>query len=203
MKASPQEMVRDTERYRLLTSEARQLVDVAKRLPDFVFRRTFARYYAIAYAYLYREEFGNLLSGLANACHDETVNYITLDPTPEYFYHETSFYGVISFSPSDVAERYVLVMHPTRGADKILAGSNVGMFWGSSLKWSIAGDRISWELAIIGVSGEIDIPRMSGIRCMSWTEVIDYIKSQYRIKDPSGNIASEFAKKFLAYYPSD
>jgi hypothetical protein len=93
-------------------------------------------------------------------------------------------------------------MHPIKGTFKLLAGANIGCFWGSSLKWGIFCDRISWELAVIGVSENIDLQNISGCRCLDASQLSGYIKSQYHAKDPSGSIALDFSKRFLLNYPT-
>ncbi len=76
-------------------------------------------------------------------------------------------------------------------------GGDIGAFWGSSLKWGIFCDRISWELAVIAVSGDVDVPTISGFRCMDASWLSSYLQSQYP-DDPAK--ASAFAQKFLASY---
>jgi hypothetical protein len=107
---------------------------------------------------------------------------------------------MVSLQPSSLPKRYVAVMHPGRSTSRILAGANIGVFWGSSLKWGIFCDRISWEIAVIAVSENVDVPAISGFRCLDASELISYMKSQYRVKDPSDSIASNFTKRFLANY---
>ena len=197
-----QELVTDRGLFLSLSAESETIVDPKKRLPEFVFRQTFAKYYAIEYGYIYGEEFGRLLSSIANVLHDETVSYMTLDPNPADYYQEECFYGLVRFSASSLAERYVPVLNPKVGSSKLLAGANVGVFWGSSFKWAMIGDRISWETIVVGVPENVDIPKISDIRCMDVSFLSKYMKSQYHVKDPSDTIASDFVRELLANYPS-
>jgi hypothetical protein len=196
-----QELVTDREVFLSLSSECEKVVDPKRRLPDFVFRRIFAKYYAIEYGYIYRDSFGMLLSRIAGILHDETVNYMTLDPNPADYYREKRFYGLVRFHASILAERYVAMLNPRVGISKLLASANVGIFWGSSLKWAIMGDRISWETAIVGVPENVEVPEISDVRCMDASFLSTYIKSQYHVKDPSDTIASDFERTLLANYP--
>lgn len=199
MKAS--QLVLDEETFSFLKGECETIIDTRKRLPSFVFKRLFAKYFAIEYAYLYRKEFGVFLSKMSNILGDQSVNYMVLDPDPvDWYYQRESFFGLVSLEPSRLPERYVAAMHPVRGNSRILAGANVGVFWGSSLEWGIFCDRISWEMAIVAVPENVDVPTISGFRCMDALWLSDYMKSQYHAKDPSNSIASNFSKRFLENY---
>ena len=93
-------------------------------------------------------------------------------------------------------------MHPVLpGSSRILAGANLGVFWGSSLKWGVFADRISWELAVIAVQKYIDVSGILRRPCFTAEQVREYVTSQYHAKDPSDSIAGEFNRKFLANYP--
>jgi hypothetical protein len=200
-KVDSRELVTDRELFLSLGSECDRVVDTTKRLPDRVFRQAFARYYAIEYPHVYREEFGTFLSQIAHVLQDNCVHYMALDPNPEEFYRQSRVYGAISLDSSNLVQRYATVMNPTRGISGILAGANVGAFWGSSLRWAIVGDRISWELAIIGVPDEVDVARISDFGCLNTSSLEEYVQSQYRAKNPSGSIARDFTRRFLANYP--
>jgi DNA-binding winged helix-turn-helix (wHTH) protein/tetratricopeptide (TPR) repeat protein len=111
-----------------------------------------------------------------------------------------SFFGLASFQPESLIERYVPVMS-IRSIVSLAVLGNVGAFWGSSLSWGIFCDRISWETDVIAVSGSLDVPAISGFRRMDASFLSGYIKSQYCVKDPSNSIASDFTRRFLANYP--
>jgi len=191
------ELIVDREVFSFLSAECEKIVDTGKRLPEFVFRRAFAAYFAIEYGHLYQESFGAFLFRVASAVGDESVNYMALDPHPESYRQQGPSFGAASFRLAGLEERYVPVLSRERNVPQLLAGVNVGVFWGSSLKWAISCDRISWELAVVAVSEKVDVPTISGFRCMDAPEVSSYMKSQYHWK-PS--IASEFIQRFLANY---
>lgn len=197
---NPEGLTTDREVLSSLTRESERVFYIRKRLPDFVFSRRFAKYWAIEYAYIYGERFGTFLSNMSDTFKDESVYYMTLDPDPHDYYSSSHFYGLVSFKASDVEQRYVSVTNPVRSTSRILAGANVGVFWGSSLKWGIMGDRVSWEMAVIGADESIDIPRISGFRCMDRSSLSTYVRSQYHAKDPSDSIASDFMERFLGNY---
>ena len=191
----------DERTFSIFRGECEKIIDTRKRLPDFVFKRLFAKYFAIEYAHVYGDEFGAFLSRMSNIFEDESVNYMVVDPDPvDWYYQRESHFGLVSLEASRLPERYVEVMQPVRGTSKILAGANVGVFWGSSLKWGIFCDRLSWETAVIAVPTNVDVPMVSRFRCMDASSLSDYIKSQYRVKDPSESIAANFTKRFLANY---
>ena len=156
------ELVSDAETFLRLSAQCEEVFDTSKRLPEFVFHCHFARCFAVEYGHLYRPQFGSLLRELSRMSGDDSVSYRMLDPNP----WEGAFFGLISFVPSTLPDRYAEVMNPKIGCCKILAGANLGGFWGSSLKWGIFSDRISWELALIAAQGDIDIdvPALLGIR---------------------------------------
>ncbi len=197
---NPRELVVDKEAFSVLSGECERIINTQKRLPDFVFRRSFAKYFAIEYAHVYKREFGLFLSKISSIFADESVNYMTLEPHPvDYYYRHFSFFGLASFKPASLVERYKPVMSRDGHVDSFLnRGGDVGVFWGSSLKWGIFCDRISWEMAVIAVSENVDVPTISGFRCMDPSWLSDYMKAQYSSKDPS--IALDFNRTFLANY---
>jgi hypothetical protein len=192
------DLVIDREILSVLSRECEQIIDTQKRLPDLVSRRSFVKYFAIEYAHIYKKSFGSFLFELSNKFEDKSVNFMALDPRPESYYPNCSFFGAASFRPSSLVDRYVPVLSREANVPGLLAGVNVGAFWGSSLKWSIHCDRISWELAVIGASEGVDVPTISGFRCMNASELSSYMKSQYHWKPST---ALEFNQRFLANYP--
>jgi hypothetical protein len=198
------ELVADRQVFSLLRGECEKIIDTQRRLPDFVFRRPFAKYFAIEYAHIYGggaygEQFVSFLSMLSHTFHDDSVNYMVIDPEPgDTYYEQTSSFGVVSFKPASLAGRYPLVMNPTKGISRILAGANLGALWGSSLKWGIFADRISWELGVIAVPENVDVPTISGLRCLNAKQVASYITSQYHWKK---SVADDFNKRFFPKYP--
>jgi hypothetical protein len=197
------ELIIDKEVFSVLSDECEKIINTRKRLPDFVFQRSFARYFAIEHSHIGRKEFGLFLLKMSDIFEDEFVNYMTIVPHPvDYYYRHFSFFGLASFKPSSLRERYIPVMTRDGNVDSFFhRGGDVGAFWGSSLKWGISCDRISWEMAVIAVSDSVDVPTISGLRCMDASEIPGYMKSQYRMKDPSDSIALDFVKRFLANYP--
>lgn len=184
----------------LLKAECEKIIDTRKRLPDFVFQRPFAKYFAIEYAHVYGggdygKKFVSVLSNISNVCQDESVNYMVLDPESGHtLWEQPLSLGVASFRPSSLVERYRLVMDHS----KILFAANLGVFWGSSLKWGIFADRVSWELAVIAVSENIDASMVGTLRCWNSAQVSSYMDSQYHWKT---SVASEFNRRFLENYP--
>jgi hypothetical protein len=197
---NPRELLVDNDAFALSRAECEKIIDTQKRLPNFVFRRPFGKYFAIEYTQVHKKEFGVFLFELSKIHGDRTVNYMTIDPDPVNYYHRhRGFYGLASFKASDLVERYKPVMSCNGNADSFLArGGDVGTFWGSSLKWGIFCDRISWEMAIIAVAENIDVPTIGGFPCMNASEVADYIQSQYSEKL---SVSANFIRGFLANYP--
>ncbi len=196
----PGELVVDEAVFSALRRDCEKLIDTRKRLPDFVFQRSFDRYFAIEHTHIYRKEFGSFLFKLSNIFKDVTVNFMLLDPAPADLFHRDSFFGLASFQPDSLIERYLPVMS-IRSIVSLAVLGNVGVFWGSSLSWGIFCDRISWETDVIAVSGSVDVPAITDFRCMDASTLSGYIKSQYCVKDPSNSIASDFTRRFLGNYP--
>jgi hypothetical protein len=198
----PRELVVDKEVFSVLRGECEKIINTRKRLPDFVFQRPFAKYFAIEHALVFNRKFGTFLLKMSSIFEDQSVNYITLKPDPiDYYYRQCSFFGLAAFDPSSLEQRYMPVMSREGAVDSFRArGGDVGAFWGSSLKWGIFCDRISWELAVIAVSEDVDVPAISEFRCMNALEISSYEISQYKIKDPANAIASDFTRRFLANY---
>jgi hypothetical protein len=195
----PNGLVVDENVFSALSAECEKIIDTRQRLPDFVFRSRFAKYFAIEYAHIYKKEFAAFLFSLSNIFGDESVNYMTLDPSPEDSgYRRRSYFGLASFEPSSLVQKYVPTLFRDQKDSKILVGVNVGAFWGSSLQWAIFCDRKSWEMSVIALPENIDVPEISSFRCWNASEVSSYMKSQYHWKLAT---ALEFNQKFLANYP--
>jgi hypothetical protein len=194
------ELVQDQATFSALREECDKIIDTQKRLPEFVFQRSFAKYFAIEHAHVSRKAFGAFLFKMSNLFEDQLVNYMTVQPDPvDYYYRHLSFFGLASFVPSNLVDRYVPVMSREGSPDSFRArGGDVGVFWGSSLKWGIFCDRISWELAVVAVSENIDMQEMSAFRCMDASILSAYMKSQYS-RDAS--IGADFTRRFLSNYP--
>jgi hypothetical protein len=190
------ELVSAPEESLRLRAQCEEIIDTGKRLPDFVFRRPFTNYYAVEYAHLYKGKFGQLLHELSRPFGDDSLSYMMLDPEP----WEGVFFGLVSFTLATLTERYSQVMSPTQSDTHILAGANLGVFWGSSLRWAVFADRISWELALIAADKDFDVPGILGWPCFGPEQIRSYMTSQYQIVNPSGSIAAEFCKKFLSNY---
>ncbi len=195
----PAEVVSDPATFSRLSEECETIIDTKKLLPDFVFRKLFPKYFATEYAVLYND-IASFLFKISRTCGDERVNYMAIDPHPVECYHKLySWFGLVSFDPSNIVERYA-VMHPGGGYPRLLAGVNCGAFWGSSLKWAIVADRFRWELALLAMPDAIDVKELGRFRCFDASMLASYEHCQYKSKDPSGSIASEFMKKFRANY---
>jgi hypothetical protein len=197
---NPPELVADREVFSALSAECEEIIDTQKHLPDFVFRRPFARYVPIDYAYIERQEFAEFLLKMSTIFKDQSINYMTLNPAAVDYRDRfnCTFFGLASFEPSRLLERYVPAISVDRNRPWLLAGVHVGVFWGSSLEWAIFCDRISWELAVIAVPQEVDVPSMSGFKCMDAEAVSSYMNSLYHWKPAT---ALDFNQRFLANYP--
>jgi hypothetical protein len=196
----PSELIVDEKAFATLSGECNRIINVNKRLPDFVFKCPFPRYFAIEHAHVFTKEFGVFLSKMATFFNDQRVNYMTLDPDPvDYYYRNCSFFGLASFDPSNLEDRYMVVMSREGNVDSFRSrGGDVSAFWGSSLKWGIFCDRISWEIAVIAVSEDVPVPALGNFRCMDGPWLSAYIASQYT-RDNS--TARDFTKRFLHNYP--
>lgn len=193
------ELITDATEFSRLREECEKVIDTHKRLPDFVFKRHFAKYYAIEYAHAYGR-FGELLRVVSQAFGDESVNFMVLDPSPgEQYFRHSSFFGMVSFAATILPSRYSDVLSPIK-PPTILAGTNLGVFWGSSLGWGIFADRFSWELAVIAADKEIDVSSAIEWPCFNAEQVRNYMTCQYHAKDSSDSIAHDFNAKFFANY---
>jgi hypothetical protein len=197
---NPPELVADREVFSVLSAECEKIIDTRKRLPDFVFRRSFTSYVSIDYAYIYAQEFAAFLLKLSDVFQDESVNYMTLDPPAADYRdkYDCSYFGLASFKQSSLLERYVPAIAGDLNRPGLLAGVNVGVFWGSSLEWAISCDRISWELAVIAVPAKVVVRVMADFKWMDGFTVSSYMKSLYLWKLPT---AEDFNQRFLANYP--
>ena len=114
----PKELVVDKEVFAMVAKEGETIINTRKRLPDCVFQRSFAKYYAVEYGYVSRAEFCIFLAKIAATFQDDVVHYITIDPDPvTYYYRHSGFFGLASFKPEMLPERYLAVMTRDKSAD--------------------------------------------------------------------------------------
>jgi len=197
------ELVAERHAFLNLRDQCETIIDTQRRLPDFVFRRSFAKYFAIEHYEIHRKEFALFLSMMAHVFKDDSVNYMTFDPDPEdYYFRHYEFFGLASFRPADLSERYLPVMSRNRHVDSFLArGGDVGAFWGSSLNWAIVCDRISWELALIAVSQDTDVPTKAGLQPIDSAHLSSYIQSLYSSVPSKASEASAASNMLAMNYP--
>ena len=197
------ELVTDPSKFSYLRSECEKIIGLRKRLPDFVFEKRFAKYYVIEQSLVFWKTTPSLLSRVAKMFGDDSVNYITIIPDAvDYYRRHFSFFGLACFEPANLEDRYLPVMKRGGAVDSFLArGGDVGALWGSSLKWAIATDRISWELAVVAAQEDVDVSTLLGCPCFNAKQVTSYITNLYHMKDPSDSIANEFSRRFLTNYP--
>ncbi|HXZ13603.1 MAG TPA: hypothetical protein VEG64_14545 [Candidatus Sulfotelmatobacter sp.] len=193
------ELIRDEDQFANLRSECGAVFDIQKRLLEFVFQHPFRKYFVIEHTHVFRPEFGRFLSNLSEIFGDKAIDYLTLVPDAvDYYHRHFSCFGLASFDPAKLTERYKPVMSREGAVDSFLVrGGDVGVFWGSSQNWGIFDDRISWEIGLIAVSEAIDVAGISGYRCMDSASFSGHIKSQYA---HDLQTAGSFIQEFLANY---
>jgi hypothetical protein len=129
---NPSELVVDREAFSILSAECAKVINTQKRLPDLVFQRPFVKYFAIEHGHIFKKEFGSFLFKMSQIFLDESVNYMTLEPNPvDYYYRYCSFFGLASFKPSNLVDRYMPVMTREGDVNSFRSrGGDVGSFWG-------------------------------------------------------------------------
>lgn len=192
------ELITSESEFRSLKAECSRVFNLDNRLPDPVFAESGLRHYAFEHGYIFLPEFANLLTRIADVAGDPVVNYMTVDPSADEYYHQhCGFYGAASFTPGALKQRYLSVMSRNRNVDSFqFRGGDVGVFWGSSLTWGIMNDRKSWELAVLGTAFD---PGSLGneVQVMDWSSFGRYVKSQYSHNAPLG---SRFLETFGVNY---
>jgi|SRR5215471_16848981 len=203
------ELVTRDDRYVALRNQCDTIFDTRRRLPQQVFRTPFRHLYAFEQAMLTSRGFAAFLTEIAQRFGDTAVNYMTLDPDPvEYYLKRIGFYGLASFTPSSLNERYLEVMSRGGEAESFSgSGGDVAVVWGSSLGWGIFCDRFSWELCIMGSSSPLDEvinpEREATIRYME-KQVKGYILGIYRHKpDVARDFLAELSKNYPALMEGD
>lgn len=188
------ELITRNDVFSALYEECSKVFTLEQRLPANVFRQQFDRYCAFEHGLIHRKDFAECLASIAHIFGDTAVNYMTLEPSPvNYYYKQCGFFGVASFEPSSVVDNYASVMSRDGDVNSFRArGGDVGVFWGSSLKWGIFCDRASWDLCMMGFASEFEEPLRRVIRCMQPDVLQNYIYNEYRQKPA---IAAEFLSK--------
>lgn len=194
------ELITAADAFSTLRAQCTAVFDIEKRLPEQVFKKKFDRHRAFEHGLIYQEKFAIYLASLARRFTDTSVNYMTLEPDPvDYYLKHCGFYGLASFAPASLISDYMMVMSRNRSADSLLVrGGDVGIFWGSSLQWGIFCDRISWELCVVGFSGNLNDPITDVVNYMDMQVVRDYVANAYR-HEPA--VAQNFLNGFENNYP--
>jgi hypothetical protein len=195
------ELVTDDGVFSSLRAECDEVFESTCRLPERVFRPGFDAYFAFEHASILRPEFAAFLTEVGIAYSDKTVQYMSLDPDPvEYYKNLCGFYGLASFELQTLRDRYVPVMYREGAADSFRArGGDVAVIWGSSLKWGIYCDRISWELCIMGTKGELSSSVARAFKIFDGALLESYLVGQYANKQAA---VHSFLKRLSENYPA-
>lgn len=195
-----EELISQREFYESLRRGCDEIFDASARLPEKVFRAPFEQYVFFEHAHIYGHDFGEFLFAIASQVGDACVNYMSVEPDPVYYYFDlVGFYGLASFHVDRLKERYIRVMRRGGEADSFLArGGDVGVFWGSSLKWGLHCDRISWELCVLGLPRGIGLPKLDGLGEMDAEKLSGYIRSLYHWNPQK---AEDFIRRLPQNYP--
>ena len=195
------ELITDDNAFSALRAECGEVFDTNQRLPHQVFRQKFTKYYVFEYGQIFRKGFSTFLTNVARTFEDVAVNYMTLDPDPvEYYRRNCGFYGLASFEPNTLIANYIKVMHRDGNVESFRArGGDVGVLWGSSRKWGIFCDRVSWELCLMGSSLKLDESLMGTVDCMGAGQLNNYLENLYRNKH---GVALKFLRALGENYPT-
>ncbi len=195
------ELVADIREFSALRSECDSIFQTNKRLPEVVFRQPIDSLYAFAYDYIKMKDSATFLSDVAREFGDRVVNYMTVSPDPvEHYFKKCGFYGVASFDALTLSDNYWKVMTRDGNVDSFLfRGGDVGVMWGSSLKWGMFCDRISWELCLMACQSPVKQSIMSPIKVMDSMELRSYELSLYRNRP---QVAEEFSLALAKNYPA-
>jgi hypothetical protein len=194
------ELITDANGFSTLRDECNVIFDTNLRLPQQVFRRNFEKYYVFPHGLTLTNDFATILAKLSHDAGDIAVNYMTIAPDPEdYYFKNCGFYGLATFKPESLIDRYDSVMSRAGAADSFrVRGGDISVFWGRTLKWGIFCDRISWELCVMGLSYELDSQIVSAMHCMDVGAIQEYVLREYANKQM---IANKFLKEFFVNYP--
>ena len=195
------ELITDDDAFSALRAECGEVIDTNQRLPRQVFRQNFANYYVFEHGQIMRQTFSTFLTNVARNFEDRAVNYMTLDPDPvEYYHRNCGFYGLASFEPSTLMVNYLKVMYRDGNVESFRArGGDVGVLWGSSLKWGIFCDRASWELCLMGSSVKLDESIMGTVHCMDAAQLKSYLENLYQNKH---GVSLKFLGELGENYPT-
>jgi len=195
------ELITDDNTFSALRVECGEVFDIDKRLPHQVFRQNWAIYHVFDHGQILRKDFSTFLTNVAHSFEDRAVNYMTLDPDPvQYYRRNFGFYGLASFEASTLMANYIKVMYRDGNVDSFRArGGDLGVLWGSSRKWGIFCDRVSWELCLFGSSLKLDESIMGGIDCMDAGQLKNYLENLYRNKH---EVALKFRTELGKSYPT-
>jgi hypothetical protein len=197
--ANHSELITDSNAFCALRSECDLIFDTSKRLPEPVFRQKAVSFYAFAYDYIANKDSATFLANIAEEFGDSVVNYMTVTPDPvDYYFKRFGFYGLASFETSALIDNYWRVMSRDGNVDSFLfRGGDVGVIWGSSLKWGMFCDRISWELCLMACHSSIEGSTMSTVKVMDAIQLRSYELSLYRNRPP---VAEEFSRVLARGY---
>lgn len=196
------ELITDECIFSSLRNECNKIFDTSLRLPKHVFRHKFDKYYVFPYSLILGKDFATVLANISDIYIDAAVNYMTIAPHPvDYFYKNCGFYGLATFAPEKLTDRYAKVMSRDGAADSFqVRGGDICVFWGTSQKWGIYCDRISWELCVMGLLDDLNAKTISALNNMGAKTIEGYILAEYRDNPEK---ASDFLKEFFVNYPTE
>lgn len=196
------ELITDSKLFEAVFNDCGAVFDIARRLPDFVFKKNLI-YYSFPEIVTHNAGFPATLYKLGSEFHDEFVNYISLEPDPQAYYRDkVGFFGGARFTLDMIQdeEHFAEVMSRGGEADSFFnRGGDVGAYFGSSKAWGIFVDRRSWDLAILGTPRAIPEEYIASIETFSGHQIKRFVEENYR---SAPRIALDFLAKLSSNYPA-
>ena len=192
------ELIQSTKVFQKMETDVSEVFLSKKRIPEQVFLHNW-KYYSFDHRLIFSIEFPYFLIDLSKIFTDITINYMSILPSAvDYYFNNFGFYGAASFETDRLINRYLRVMSRDGNVESFWArGGDVGVFWGSSKKWGIHCDRISWDLCLMGTS--VDIKESVGFstKFLTFESLKNYVKSQRK-----ADVATSFMEKLSCNYPT-
>lgn len=192
----------DPDAYKLIFSDAMNLVPAGKTYPDYVFSKRYRCHYFTEVNTVWSAAF---LATLGLAMGDEEISFVSIKPHPKessstsesFWLERTGYRGAIRLGTFDILQYWDPATRFSQyrsGQDLFWNSAHEFVIFGDSKTWAIYG-TLAWDLAVLGVvTPHLNRARIAGLQYIS---DVDWAVDYWR---PWAAMKPEFYKAIKANY---
>lgn len=165
--------------------EIRTTVNTDTRLPEWPFKAQLGHAYFCQFSYAIEGAFGPVLEKLAHTYEDASVNFVVLDPAPNYYRENYGCYPAFATPTHSISEGFwQAVSHEPVGdpTGSPTFTANVVAAVGTSGSWALWAER-AWDLAIVLTQREAGSWLSAGVEFVPVeTALANYTEPDFKVR---------------------